>query len=91
LATISKTVLDRTRDLGSGDYIMTTLNERWEKADLFFLENTLRRRMLSVEQVAGFLGRSAGEVRAKAEQMTLEVTSHEGATDSAGMENPLVA
>jgi hypothetical protein len=70
---------------------MTTLSEPWEKADLFFLENTLRRGMLSAEEVAGFLGRSADEVRAMAEQMNREAIPHEDATDPAVIKNPLVA
>jgi hypothetical protein len=65
---------------------MTTLGEPWEKADLFFLENTLRRRMLSAEEVAGFLGRSADEVRAMAEQMNRVAIPDEDA-----IENSLVA
>ena len=40
----------------------------WEKADLFFLDNALRRGM-SVEDVAAFLGRPVDEVRAKARQL----------------------
>jgi hypothetical protein len=42
----------------------------WTKADLFFLEDALRRGMSS-QEVAGFLGRTAGEVRAKAHELVL--------------------
>jgi hypothetical protein len=40
----------------------------WEDADLFFLNNALRHGM-SVEEVAGFLGRTVDQVRAKTRQM----------------------
>jgi hypothetical protein len=40
----------------------------WEKADLFFLDNALRHG-ISVEEVAGFLGRPVDEVRAKAREL----------------------
>lgn len=40
----------------------------WEDADLFFLNNALRQGM-SVEEVAGFLGRTEEQVRAKIRQM----------------------
>jgi hypothetical protein len=39
----------------------------WEKADLFFLLNALRHGM-SIEEAAGFLGKSVDEVREKAHQ-----------------------
>jgi hypothetical protein len=45
----------------------------WDKADLFFLDNAIRRGM-SAENVAGFLGRTADEVRAKARQ--LDIIAH---------------
>ena len=41
----------------------------WAKADLFFLEDSLRRGM-SLAEIAGFLGRTADEVREKVEQVT---------------------
>jgi hypothetical protein len=40
----------------------------WAKADLFFLEDALRRG-LSAKEVAGFLGRTADEVQAKAREL----------------------
>ena len=40
----------------------------WEKADLFFLEDSLQRGMSSAE-IAGFLGRTADEVREKAKKL----------------------
>jgi hypothetical protein len=44
----------------------------WTTADLFFLSNTLRRGM-PVDRVAGFLSRSASEVRAKALELKVSV------------------
>jgi hypothetical protein len=42
--------------------------EPWAKADLLFLEDALRRG-ISAKDVAGFLGRTADEVRAKAREL----------------------
>jgi hypothetical protein len=39
--------------------------QRWSQADLLFLKDALRRG-LSYAQIAGFLGRTEDEVRAKA-------------------------
>jgi hypothetical protein len=69
---------------------MITPAKPWDKADLFFLENSLHRGM-PVEVVAGFLGRSAAEVAAKAERMNREVISDEDAFHPAAIERPLVA
>jgi len=41
------------------------MRKPWVKADLFFLEDSLQRGMLLAE-IAGFLGRTADEVREKA-------------------------
>ena len=46
------------------------MGERWSKADLFFLDDALRRGM-SAENVAGFLGRPEVEVREKAQQLDI--------------------
>jgi hypothetical protein len=43
-------------------------DEPWSSADLFFLEDALRRGM-SAEQVAGFMRRPADEVQAKAREL----------------------
>jgi hypothetical protein len=40
----------------------------WLKTDLFFLDHALRHGM-SVQKVAGFLGRSEDEVRARAREL----------------------
>jgi hypothetical protein len=40
----------------------------WARADLFFLEDSLQRGMSLVE-IAGFLGRTADEVREKAKDL----------------------
>jgi hypothetical protein len=40
----------------------------WVRADLFFLEDSLQRGMSLVE-IAGFLGRTADEVREKAKSL----------------------
>ena len=69
---------------------MITRGKPWDKADLFFLENTLRRGM-PVEVVAGFLGRSAAEVRARAGCMNREVISDKDASHPGAIERPLVA
>jgi len=45
------------------------LGKPWVKADLFFLEDSLQRGM-SLAEIAGFLGRTADEVREKVEQVT---------------------
>jgi hypothetical protein len=42
--------------------------EPWVKSDLLFLEDALRRG-LSAKDVAGFLGRTADEVQAKAREL----------------------
>jgi hypothetical protein len=42
--------------------------ERWARADLFFLKDSLQRGMSLVE-IAGFLGRAADEVREKAKDL----------------------
>jgi hypothetical protein len=49
---------------------MSITGEPWSKADVFFLEDALRRGM-SAEQVARFLGRRADEVQAKAREFDL--------------------
>jgi hypothetical protein len=46
----------------------TSAHEPWLPADVFFLEDALRRGM-SAEEVAGFLGRPADEVQAKAREL----------------------
>jgi hypothetical protein len=43
-------------------------HEPWAKADLFFLNDALRRGM-PAERVAGFLGRQPDEVQAKAREL----------------------
>ena len=43
-------------------------NEPWPAADLFFLRDRFRHGV-PVEEVAGFLGRSIAEVRAKAKEL----------------------
>lgn len=48
--------------------------EPWSDADLFFLSDTLRHGM-AVEEVAGFLGRTAREVRAKATELHVPLSS----------------
>src|SRR5262249_23013652 len=45
------------------------MGKPWERADLFFLKDSLERGM-SLAEVAGFLGRTADEVREKVEQVT---------------------
>ena len=62
----------------------------WDKADLFFLRDTLRGGM-TVEVVAGFLGRSASEVRAQAEQMNGGITFDEDPSHAGTIERPRVA
>jgi hypothetical protein len=69
---------------------MVTAVKPWDKADLFFLQDTLRRGM-TVEVVAGFLGRSAAEVRAKAGRMNGGVTSDEDPSNPGTIERPRVA
>lgn len=44
----------------------------WSNADLFFLRDTLNRGM-KPEEVAGFLGRTMGEVTAKAKELRITV------------------
>ena len=44
------------------------VGQSWDNADLLFLYDALRHGM-SAEKVAGFLDRTAGEVRAKARQL----------------------
>jgi hypothetical protein len=44
----------------------------WLRADLFFLGHALRHGM-SVEQVAGFLGRSKDEVRVQARRLDPDI------------------
>jgi hypothetical protein len=44
------------------------LGKPWARADLFFLKDSLERGMSLVE-IAGFLGRTADEVREKAEDL----------------------
>jgi hypothetical protein len=46
------------------------MGEMWVKADLFFLDNALRHGM-PAEKVAGFLGRTADEVREKAQELDI--------------------
>jgi hypothetical protein len=67
---------------------MVTAIKPWDKADLFFLRDALRRGM-TVEVVAGFLGRSASEVRA--EQMNGGVTSDKDLSHPGMIERPRVA
>jgi hypothetical protein len=43
------------------------IHEPWSKADVFFLEDALRRGM-SPKEIAGFLRRTADEVQAKARE-----------------------
>jgi hypothetical protein len=40
----------------------------WTRADLFFLKDSLERGM-SLEEIAGFLGRTVDEVREKSERL----------------------
>ena len=47
----------------------TDRGKAWERADLFFLKDSLERGM-SLAEIAGFLGRTADEVREKVEQVT---------------------
>jgi hypothetical protein len=47
-------------------------SEPWLHADLFFLTAALQKGM-ALEKVAGFLGRTVGEVQAKAEELRLPV------------------
>jgi len=44
----------------------TDMGKPWERADLFFLKDSLERGMSLVE-IVGFLGRTADEVREKVE------------------------
>ena len=46
----------------------TDMGKPWERADLFFLKDSLERGM-SLAEIAGFLGRTADEVREKAEHL----------------------
>jgi hypothetical protein len=48
--------------------------EPWSKQDLLFMGSSLRRGA-SFSEVAGFLGRPEGEVRAKAIELGIHVTS----------------
>ena len=41
------------------------MGKQWARADLFFLKDSLERRM-SLAEIAGFFGRTADEVKAKA-------------------------
>jgi hypothetical protein len=50
--------------------------EPWARADLFFLDNALRRGM-AVEEVAGFLGKNSDEVRVKARELAEHLTRNE--------------
>jgi hypothetical protein len=52
-------------------------DSEWDKADLFFLSNSLRCGMPLI-RVAGFLSRSESEVRAKAGELTLEIADDLG-------------
>lgn len=51
----------------------------WSDADLFFLSNSLRQGM-SLKEVAGFLGRTVEEVRAKAQALHLPLNESYGST-----------
>jgi hypothetical protein len=46
------------------------LDQQWDKADLLFLHDALRHGM-SAENVAGFLGRTADEVREEAQRLDI--------------------
>ena len=46
------------------------LGQPWDKADLLFLHDALRHGM-SAENVAGFLGRTADEVRDEAQRLDI--------------------
>ena len=48
---------------------LSQVGKPWARADLFFLEYSLRRGM-SLAEIAGFLGRTADEVREKVEQVS---------------------
>ena len=63
------------------------MGEIWLKADLFFLDCAIRRGM-SAENVAGFLGRPADEVREKAEQ--LDIITDEAPLRRVSVSLPLV-
>jgi hypothetical protein len=69
---------------------MVTAARLWDKADLFFLRDSVRCGM-TVEVVAGFLGRSASEVRAQAEQMNGGITFDEDPSHAGAIERPRVA
>jgi len=45
----------------------TDRGKPWERADLFFLKDSLERGM-SLAEIAGFLGRTVDEVREKAKR-----------------------
>lgn len=62
--------------------------EPWCKQDLFFMENTLRRGA-SFGEVAGFLCRPEGEVRAKAIELGIHAAEEPGRHGQNG--HPLVA
>jgi hypothetical protein len=47
---------------------LANIGESWARADLFFLEDALKRGM-SFEGVAGFLRRTSDEVREKAKDL----------------------
>ena len=49
----------------------------WDEADLFFLADTLRRGM-PIDRVAGFLNRSAAEVRLKARDLKVAIADDLG-------------
>jgi hypothetical protein len=69
---------------------MVSAVKPWDRADLFFLRDGARCGM-TVEVMAGFLGRSAAEVRAKAEQMNRGVTSDKDFSHPGTIERPRVA
>ena len=46
----------------------TDMGKPWERADLFFLKDSLERGM-SLAEIAGFLSRTADEVREKAKDL----------------------
>jgi hypothetical protein len=56
----------------------TDMGKTWERADLFFLKDSLERGM-SLAEIAGFLRRTVDEVREKAKDLNKRVSRNRGA------------
>ena len=55
--------------------------EPWDRADVFFLRDTITRGM-QPEEIAGFVGKSVSEVIAKAKALRISVTEQRARVES---------